>query len=254
MKTIVFLNIKGGVGKTVSSINFAYILANDYNKKVLLVDLDKQANASKSMNCYDNAEYSVADLLVNKNLDVNATIIPSKYPNIDVIPASMELFKANQTVLLDVTTPQQTRLKKHFSHITKEYDYCIFDCPTDINIGTLNALVITDDVLIPVKFDAYSLEGIEYVLDAIENMQDFNPSLSLSGCFVTMFQNNTINKQGMEYLHSLPQLNAYNSYIRHTVKVLESTFDAPVAKYSENSTAAKDYRALVAEYLERSGK
>lgn len=251
MKAISFMNVKGGVGKTTSSISFAYILAADYNKKILLVDLDKQANTTKSFNLLDNERPSVSDLLTDKAADIDNIIRSTEYENIDLLPANMTLIKANQEVLLDMSRPQQTRLKKHIEKVKDRYDYVIFDCPTDINMAVINAFCVTDDVLIPIKIDRYALDGLEYVVEVIGELQEFNPKLTLKGGFITMFKNNNVNKSGKELLNNNLGFNFFQTAIRCTVKADESTFEKPLPLYAPKSTAAIDYRNLVAEYLEK---
>lgn len=251
MKAISFMNVKGGVGKTTSSISVAYILATEYNKKVLLVDLDKQANSTKSLKLYDAEGLSVSDLLTDRNIDVRNVIKHSEYDNLDVIPANMHLIKANQEVLLDMSRPQQTRLKKHFEHIKNDYDYIIFDCPTDVNMAVINAFCVTDDVLIPIKIDRYAFDGLEYVVEVIGELQDFNPNLSLKGGFVTIYKNNNLNRSGKDLLTNNLGLNFFETAIRSTVKVDESTFEKPLPLYAPKSTASIDYHSLVEEYLKK---
>lgn len=252
MKTISFLNVKGGVGKTVSSVNVAYILADKYKKRVLLIDMDKQGNSSMALGVYDKAQMTVSDLLTDKNADIKQAIYKSEY-NVDVIPANMSLIKANQDVLLDITTVQQTRLKKHVKKVEDQYDYCIIDCPTDLNMSTLNALTMTDDVMIPIKVDYYSLVGLTDVLETVDNMREFNENLQVKGCFLTMYQKTIINKQGFDYLKEniVPYgIRLFDTFIRNTSKVQESTFSKPIVAYDVSCTASQDYINLVKEYLE----
>lgn len=257
MKVVTFLNVKGGVGKTTSAVNFAYILATLYGKKVLLVDLDKQGNTTMAYGVYEPDGLSVANLLVDKNIDIKSIIKKTRYNNIDILAANMSLIKATQEVLIDTRSPQQTRLRKHFENIKGQYDYCVIDCPTDLNMSTLNALAVTDDVLIPVKIDAYSFVGLSDVALVISDMREFNTSLQLAGCFVTMYQNTNINKQGVDHLKvtlSEKHMGMFNTYVRHTSKVQESTFEKPLVEYDSKCTATIDYYALVAEYLQSEGK
>ncbi len=246
MKTISFLNIKGGVGKTTSTLAFAVMLAAEHHKRVLVIDIDKQANSSKALDCY-GGQYTTADLLTAKEPIARDAIQHSPY-GIDVISAGWDLMKANQDVLLDVTRPQQFRLKKQLENIGSSYDYCIIDCPPDINMATINALAITDDVLIPIRVDKYGFDGLEYVCEAVAELRDFNPALTLRGCFLTQYQPNTnLSVSGAELLHNDLGLCAMNTVIRSTVKVGESTFYKPLLAYKPHCTASEDYRALLNE-------
>lgn len=248
MKVISFYNIKGGVAKTTSSLAFAMILHNEYGKRVLLVDIDKQANSTKSLGCYDKYGLSSADLLTAKNNIIKDVIRHSKY-GIDVVPANFNLVRANKEVMLDNMRPQQYRLKNQLASVAEDYDYCIIDHPIEENMAVINALAITDDVLIPIRFDSYALDGMEYVLETIEEMKGFNDRLQLKGCFLTMYTRSKLYKDGSEYLDSTLNLKFLKTAIRQTIKVSESTFGEPLMLYSPKSTAASDYRKLVEEYL-----
>lgn len=249
MKTIAFLNIKGGVGKTTSTLAFALLLQKEHGKRVLVLDCDKQANSTKSLRCYSTA-YTTASLLTAKEQIAEQAIRHSPF-EIDVIGASWELMKANQDVLLDVTRPQQYRMKKQLEPIRAAYDYCLIDCPPDINMATINALAITDDVLIPIRVDKYGFDGLEYVTSAVEEMQDFNSRLKLRGCFLTQYQPGTnLSVSGAELLQNELGLTGMKTAIRMTVKVGESTFYKPLMSYAPHCTAAEDYRLLLDEYLQ----
>lgn len=248
MKTIAFLNIKGGVGKTTSTLAFAILLQQEYHKRVLVIDCDKQANSTKSLACY-GAAYTTADLLTAREPIAEQAVQHSPF-GVDVIGAGWDLMKANQDVLLDVTRPQQFRLKKQLEPIVQNYDYCLIDCPPDINMATINALAITDDVLIPIRVDKYGFDGLEYVCDAVSEMQDFNPRLQLRGCFLTQYQPNTnLSVSGAELLQNDLGLLSLKTAIRMTVKVGESTFYEPLLSYAPHCTAAEDYRQLLKEAI-----
>lgn len=249
MKTIAFLNIKGGVGKTTSTLAFAMLLHEEYGQRVLVLDCDKQANSTKSLGCY-GAPYTTASLLTEKENVVEAAVQHSPF-GIDIIGANWDLMKANQDVLLDVTRPQQYRIKKQLEPIRQNYDYCLIDCPPDINMATINALAISDDVLIPIRVDKYGFDGLEYVTQAVQEMQDFNPALYLRGCFLTQYQPNTnLSVSGFQLLQNELGLHGMNTAIRMTVKVGESTFYEPLLSYAPHCTATEDYRLLLNEYLE----
>lgn len=251
MKTISVINLKGGVAKTISAVNIAHILATVHKKRVLLIDNDKQGNASKMFDVHSYDTPSIAEVMTERNPDIYDIISLTSYERLRVIPANMNLLRANHQVLLDTTRPQQTRLRSALKTVADRYDYCIIDNAPDINISVINALVASDDVLIPIKIDKFAFDGLRELKDQIENTQeDLNPDLKLRGCFVTSYQRNEVNKQGEEWLHSQKEYPLFQTHIRKTEKVDESTFAAkPILEYSRRCGAAYDYLRLVAEYL-----
>lgn len=248
MKVISFLNIKGGVGKTMSTIAFAQILHNNYGKRVLVLDVDKQGNASKYLGCHSNEGLTSADLLTSRDIIIRDAIKHSEY-GVDVIPANFDLVKANLDTYQDARHIQQFRYKNQLKEVQGDYDYCIIDLPPDVNMCVINALAATDDVLIPVKFDKGACEGMQYVLEVIEDIKGFNDKIQFKGCFLTMFVRSNLNQSGLETLKKELGVKCFNTYIRQTVKVGESTFAKPLMTYSPRCNAAKDYLDLVAEYL-----
>lgn len=252
MKTISVINLKGGVAKTISVINIAHIMATVHGKRVLLIDNDKQGNTSKFFGVHSYEEASIAELLTKKTFNVDDVIKFTRYENLDVIQANMTLLKANKDILLDVSRPQQTRLKKALKEVDNIYDYCIIDNAPDINMSVINALVASDDVLIPIKVDNFAFDGLAEIIDQIEDVKEFNEKINFAGCFITMFQRNNVNLQGLEWLRENGQYTLFNTIIRKTVKVDETTFAGkPLHAYAKNCTAAIDYRNLVEEYLEK---
>jgi chromosome partitioning protein len=252
MRTISIINLKGGVGKTVSAINIAFVLSSVYGKRVLLIDNDKQGNSTKFFKLHSYDDPSIADVLTVKGIDAATVIKNTQYSGLDVLPANMNLLRANKEVLIDTTRPQQTRLQRALKTVTENYDYCIIDNAPDINISVINALTISDDVLVPVKIDKFAFDGLEELAEQIEEVKESNERLNFAGCFVTMFQRNNVNIQGLEWLHENTQYPIFETVIRNTVKVGETTFAGqPLQEYSKGSTAARDYVALVTEYLNK---
>lgn len=251
MIIISIMNLKGGVAKTISAANIAHILVTIHNKKVLIVDNDKQGDISKMFKVHNYDRPSVADIMTTRRPNLDYIISPTEYQNLDIIQANMSLLKANKEVMFDNTRPQQTRLKAALNSIKDKYDYCIIDNAPDINISTINALVASNDVLIPIKIDKFTFDGLEELKNQInDTKEDLNPGLNLRGCFVTLYQNNDVNRQGEEWLKNQREYPIFNTHIRRTEKIDESTFATmPILKYSKRCGAAKDYLALVEEYL-----
>ena len=205
MVTIIFLNNKGGVGKTASTATVAHMLSAVYNKKVLLIDIDPQGNCSSLFSdtdiidvfvnlLKDNPNYStdktIEDLLLDSDLDIHKTIKKTDYENLDIIPALLTLSECEERLKADIRTPQQFRLKSHLDKIQNEYDFCIIDCSPSVNILNINALVASDQVYIPLKCDAWSATGMCIAKKLVKTVSTYNPKLKLAGCFFTSWEEN----------------------------------------------------------------
>lgn len=252
MKTLSIINLKGGVAKTISSVNMAHILAAVHGKKVLLIDNDKQGNASKILSRHSYEKPGVSEIMTDRNVDMAAVIQKTDYEGLDIVTANMNLLKANLEVLLDQSRPQQTRFKRALKQVAGQYDFCIIDNAPDINISTINALVASDDVMIPVTIDDFALDGLAELKEQIDNTrEDLNPELRFCGCFVTQYDRlNEADQQGEEYLKALEEYPVFDTHIRRTAKMKPSTFARePILLYSSRCGAAQDYKKLVEEYL-----
>jgi chromosome partitioning protein len=251
MKTVSIINLKGGVGKTITAVNMAYILASEYSKKVLLIDNDKQGNTSKFFKRHDDDMVTLADILVEKNIDTKTAINHTNFDKLDLISANMNLLQANLRIIMDSTRQQQTILKKALAQVAAEYDYCIIDNAPDINISVINGLVVADDVIVPIKIDQFSFDGLKQLVEQFDAIRDFNPKLNFRGCLITQYAQNKVNLQGDEWLNNSEQYPMFKTHISRTVKIDESTFvGEPIVRHSKGCKAAKDYLNFVEEYLE----
>lgn len=199
MKKIAVLNIKGGAAKTATVTSVAHMLATQYNKRVLIVDLDPQGNTTgrfSNVNIYDRLQRkldgkieaidnSISNLLMNPEMDAHQCIRHTVYGNLDIIPSDLQLGDVQDRIKADVTTPAQFRLKKHIRKLEEEYDYCIMDCSPSVSIANVNGLAVCDEVYIPTTIDGDSLEGVAYALELIRNVTEYNENLKIAGCFFT---------------------------------------------------------------------
>lgn len=253
MRTISIINLKGGVGKTITSINMAYGLLQ-HGRGVLLVDCDKQGNTSKFMKCHSYDRKSLSDILLGTAeirdviVESDCKSIPFEIP-LDVIPANMSLLRADRQVLLDTTRPQQTQIRSALDQIKDDYEFCIFDCAPDINISVINALVASDDVIIPVTIDEFAFDGIQEILEQIEDVKKYyNPKLNFMGCLVTSYRNDDFHNDGIEALKKMCG-KVFDTKIKWTQMVSKSTFvREPISVYSPRCGASKGYMEFVAEY------
>ncbi|MCM1183556.1 MAG: ParA family protein [Roseburia sp.] len=253
MRTISIFSLKGGVAKTTTAVNMAYILAAVHKKRVLVIDNDKQGNVSKAFDRYDIDDgNTIARVMLERNLDISEIIRKTSYEGIDIITANMELLGANLSVVIDTGRQQQTRFRRALEAVKDNYDYCIIDNAPDINMSIINALVVSKDVIMPIFIDQYSFDGLNILLEQISQVQeDFNEALNFAGCLITQYRNDDVNNQGISELlrRGLP---LFKQTIRRTEKkVSESTFaKVPLVEYSVRCGAAQDYKKFVLEYLE----
>ena len=269
MRVISIINLKGGVAKTTTTVNMAYLLAKR-GYKVLLVDNDKQGNASKAFGLYDPEDHDNVARVMLEAVPLIDLAASTQYKNLDIVPANMDLLEANLRVIADVSRPQQTRIKKAISKksierelqgeettsAAEEYDFIIFDNAPDVNMSIINALVVSDDVIVPVEIDQYSFDGLDILLEQIAAVkEDFNPALSFKGCLITKYrQREEVQAQGAEVLKE--RCNVFSTKIRRTEdKPKESTFaKIPLVEYSVRCGASQDYKKFVTEYLEMIGE
>ncbi|WP_329385751.1 ParA family protein [Anaerofustis butyriciformans] len=204
-KTISFINHKGGVGKTTSSVMVAKILGEYYNKKVLFLDLDPQGNASSIMNNpLDNiyqlfvkliinedtkilkSDYTIEDILKG-DIEPSKAIKHSEFKNVDFIPSYITLTNVENLLSITHSVPQQFRLDNELKKIKSDYDYIIIDCSPSINLLNTNALVASDTVYIPMNVSLWAIAGMINVKEIIKQVQTYS-NLKLGGTFFTMFE------------------------------------------------------------------
>lgn len=249
MKTIAIINMKGGCAKTTTAVNMAHILAKDYGKQVLVIDNDKQGNLSKACGVWSYEKPSLADILTGQQ-DIEAVTQETATQGLYAIPANMHLLTANLMVIKDEERDQATIISNELERVKDTYDYCIIDCPPDINISVINALVAADEVIIPIKIDGYAFDGMDELEEQINNAKQLNPKLKFRGCLVTMFYNRDVCRQGEEWLQN-QRYPVFKTHIRRTEKADEVTFtNESLMEYSPRSGAARDYKTFVKEYLE----
>jgi chromosome partitioning protein len=248
MKIFSIYNQKGGVGKTTSTINFAYEL-NEHGYKILLLDMDPQSDLTKSFNAYNSEKLSMNELLENK-CTIDEVIVKTEYNNIDLIPSNLRMNYLENEILLDMTQPRETRLKNKLKDIEDKYDFCLIDCPPRYSSLTLNVLVATDEVIIPVDFSKYALDGLNQMTKSINEIKDaFNHTLEFKGCFLTKDKPNTnVSKGIVEALKNILGEKVFNNTIRDTVAVAESTHEElPVIAYDRSNNSSIDYINLTKE-------
>lgn len=251
MKVVSLLNLKGGVAKTFTTVNMAYEL-HRRGYKVLLLDNDKQGNLSKAYGRYDAESVAPITKLLSGEWQAAAELIQrTNYEGIDIVSANMSLMGATWQLTTEETGNQIERYKRlaQLDAVGAYYDYCIIDNPPDIGLNVVNALTVTDEVIVPVKIDEWALEGLDILADQIEDARQFNPALRLLGVLVTAYQNTDGEAAGREWLEAEKESYSLLGVIRYSGKVAESTFlFKPIYEYSPCCGAAQDYKKFVTRY------
>ena len=257
-KVISLINQKGGVGKTTTSINLAASLAL-LNKKILLIDLDPQCNATTGIGLNKgNIEKSIYNVL-NKTATINEDIIKTKYKNLYVLPANINL--AGIDIELEQNDPNSNiskaeRLKIHINQIKDDYDFIIIDCPPALGIITTNALTASDSVIIPVQCEYFALEGITQLLKAIMYTQsNLNPNLSIEGVLLTMLDARTnLGLEVVEEIRSYFKDKVYNTIIPRLIRLTEApSHGKPIVAYDPKSRGSEAYLNLAKEVIKGNG-
>ena len=258
-KIISLVNQKGGVGKTTSSINLAASLGV-LKKRVLLVDLDPQGNTTTGIgiNKADIGK-SVYDLLID-NASLKETIVKTKFKNLYVLPATINLAGADIELMEKSRTEpgfvKGGQLKKHLDMAKDMFDFIIIDCPPSLGILTTNALTASDSVIIPVQCEFFALEGIMQLLSTIRLAQkSLNPSLDIEGVLLTMYDNRTnLGQEVVEEIKSYFKERVYDTIIPRLVRLSEApSHGKPILAYDPHSRGTEAYLNLAKEVIERNG-
>jgi chromosome partitioning protein len=250
-RVLAIVNQKGGVGKTTTAVNLATAMAA-VGRRVLLIDLDPQGNASTGFG-YSAHERNLTsyDLLVGTATVKRATL-PTKVPNLFLIPTTMDLAGAE----LELVTEKQreTRLKHALKGALDDYDYVLIDCPPSLGLLTLNALVAANSVLIPLQCEFYALEGLSHLLRTIQLAQArLNPALDVQGVVLTMYdRRNKLTEQIESDVREFLQDQVYETTIPRNVRISEApSHGKPALLYDLNCSGSRAYVKLASEVLKR---
>ena len=250
-KTISFSNQKGGVGKTTSAVNVAASLGV-LGHKVLLIDLDPQGNATSGVGITKKGLKSTINDILLGEATAREAIIETPYKNLSIIPANISLAAAEYNLYQE--SGAESIMKDALVEIKDEYDYIIIDCPPSLSMLTVNAMVASDGVVIPMQCEFYALEGLSQLTVTINRIKaNYNSNLNISGILITMYNSRlllslqVINELNKHYSDKL-----FTSKISRGVKVSEAPgFGMPVYYHDKRSKGANEYLSVAKELASR---
>ena len=248
-KIIAIANQKGGVGKTTTAINLTSCLA-EVGKKILLVDIDPQGNATSGVGVdKDQLENTSYELFIG-NCTLEDCIVESQVSNLWVLPSNVNLSGA-EIDLIGVDNREYI-LKNEINSIRDEYDFIIIDCPPSLNILTVNAMTTADSVLVPIQCEYYALEGLSQLIHTINLVQErLNPELDIEGVVFTMYDARTnLSLEVVENVKANLRQTVYKTIIPRNIRLAEApSYGLPINLYDSKSIGAESYRLLAQEVM-----
>ncbi|MAW95041.1 MULTISPECIES: AAA family ATPase [unclassified Leeuwenhoekiella] len=248
-KIIAIANQKGGVGKTTTSVNLAASLGV-LEKKVLLIDADPQANATSGLGVdVESVELGTYQLLEHSS-SAEETIIKTESPNLDLIPAHIDLV-AIEIELVEMEQ-REYMLRKAIRHLKDQYDYILIDCAPSLGLLTLNALTASDSVIIPIQCEYFALEGLGKLLNTIKSVQKIhNSTLDIEGLLLTMFDSRLrLSNQVVEEVQKHFDEMVFETIIQRNVRLSEApSYGESIINYDAGSKGAANYLSLAQEII-----
>ena len=250
-KVVSFSNQKGGVGKTTSCVNISAQIANK-GKKVLMIDMDPQANATSGLGIQKSKiKKTIYDVIIGK-CDIKDAIIKTNFKNLSVVPANIDL--AGAEIELHDLEEAENFTKLALDSVKDSYDYIFIDCPPSLGMLTVKALTASDGVVIPMQCEFYSLEGMSQLLNTVKRIrQMYNPTLQIVGILLTMYNGRlTLTSQVVAELKKYYADKLFRVPISRTVRISEAPgYGEPICYHDPYGKGALEYAAVAKELMQR---
>ncbi|MBQ2660072.1 ParA family protein [Candidatus Saccharibacteria bacterium] len=249
-KVICVTNQKGGVGKTTTAVNLSYFLAKEKNR-ILLVDFDPQGNATSGVGIEKEKLNATMTEVMLGVAQLDRVIVGTKFKNFDIAPATPQL--ANAEVELTKMNKKFVQLRDALKAVKEDYDFVIIDSPPSLSLLTVNGMIASDYLLLPVQTEFYALEGVAQLLESMKLVRKVNPKLKLLGVVATMFDKRTsLSIQVLEEIKKYFKDKTFKTTIPRNVRIAEApSHGVPVGAYDKFSKGAKAYKELAKEVTER---
>lgn len=249
-KIVSLANQKGGVGKTTTAINLGASIAA-CERRVLVVDLDPQANATSGLGLNKNEERSMYPVLV-EGMDMREIVRPTELATLSIAPSSVDLVGAE--IELGAAENREFRLRDAVATVEQDYDYILIDSPPSLGLLTINGLCAAESVLVPLQCEYFALEGISQLMTTIERVREaLNPLLDIEGIVLTMYDERmNLARQVAEEVRGHFGAKVYETVVPRNVRLGEApSFGKPIILYDIRSRGSEAYVSLAKEFIQR---
>ncbi len=250
-KIVSLVNQKGGVGKTTTCVNLSAYLAT-YGKKVLLIDMDPQGNASSGLGVVKNADLKTIYNVLDGEMPMQNAISSTVIKNLSIVPSTVDLAGA-EIELVQVNNREKV-LKESLDSIKDDYDFIMIDCPPSLGLLTINALSASNTVLIPIQCEFYALEGLSQLMNTVKLVKKYlNPDLEIEGVVMTMKDNRSnLVQQVSEQIRQYFGKKVFDTTIPRNIRLAEApSHGIPVYLYDSKCTGASAYKEMAEEFLRK---